>query len=389
MIGMRHPWKRRLAIVADWILGRLALLLTAGRRTASLPAHPRILLIRCDHIGDAVMATTVLRPLRDALQPVRLDVLAGPWAAPIFRHHSAVDEVIEYAAPWWAGARGLSRTTRFRAWLRLPGLVRRIRARRYDIAIDLRGDLRHIFFFMALGRVPERVGSDRTGGAALLTRTWRHAPGLHQVEANAAIVGQLGAAGELRLDVPVPETLSEGIREQLLKAQGPNGFLALALQGSAPNRSWPVMHAAELATAAHERFGVATVYVGGMAEREFGEELRRTSRAPVVNLAGQTSLDDALSIFARAQVCVTVDSGPMHLAAASGTSVVALFGPGDPCHSRPWSSRVRIVTVGAPCGCIHPSCDYAIGPGRCMVGLTPGAVVDAVEEVLGVTWPGS
>ncbi|HKC42117.1 MAG TPA: hypothetical protein VKC15_21420, partial [Gemmatimonadales bacterium] len=97
------------------------------------------------------MATAVLGPLRRHLQPERLDVLAGPWAAAVFRTHPAVDEVIEYAAPWWCAARGMPRRARMEGWSRLPRIVWTLRSRHYDIAIDLRGDLRHILFFLALG----------------------------------------------------------------------------------------------------------------------------------------------------------------------------------------------------------------------------------------------
>src|ERR1700727_64496 len=100
---MRSGAKRAVALIANALVAPFGPLF--GRR-GPIPAHPRVLLVRCDHIGDAVMATAVLRPLREALDPERLDVLAAPWSASVFEGNPAVDGVITYAAPWWLAARG-------------------------------------------------------------------------------------------------------------------------------------------------------------------------------------------------------------------------------------------------------------------------------------------
>src|SRR5438105_3257494 len=106
MIAMRSGGKRMAALAVDALLARLAPLLVIGSSSAAIPLSPRVLLVRCDHIGDAVMATAVLRPIRDALRPSRLDVLAGPWSRGIFASHPLVDREITYATPWWSAARG-------------------------------------------------------------------------------------------------------------------------------------------------------------------------------------------------------------------------------------------------------------------------------------------
>jgi ADP-heptose:LPS heptosyltransferase len=381
MIEMRTRWKRRLAMAADRVLALSAPLLVSRGAPPVLPSHPRILLIRCDHIGDAVMATAVLGPLRRHLQPERLDVLAGPWAAAVFRTHPAVDEVIEYAAPWWGAARGLPRRARIGGWSRLPRIVWTLRSRHYDIAIDLRGDLRHILFFLALGNARERVSSDRTGGRRLLTRVWAHEPGLHQVEMNGAIVGLLGVQDTWRLELPVPKTIPAPLERELQSASGPNGFVVFALRGNKPNRTWPLDHAATVAYRAHAELGLGVVYAGGSADREYAAELRQRCATPLANLAGKTTLEELVAIFARAAACVTVDSGPMHLAAAASTPVVALFGPTDPRHFGPWTSRSRIVSLGAPCGCADLACSFTGGPGQCMARLTPDAVTEALRDL--------
>jgi len=367
MIPMKSMWKRRLALCADWTLTRLAPLLLAGIPKGPLPPNPRVLLIRCDHIGDAVMATAVLQALRTALHPTCLDVLAAPWAAPLFRHQRSVDRVITYGPPWWAAVREGETGD---GWRALPGAIREIRRGAYDVGIDLRGDLRHILFFLVLGRIPERVAPDRTGGAALLTRAWHYVPGLHEVEKNAAVVRLLGAEGPPALDLPDPGPVPAPLQAALARAAGPRGLLVLALGSHNPPNLWPVAHAARLAELAAERLGLGTVFIGGTGDRKQGDAIRAASHAPVQNLAGETTLLESLAVFKQAAAIVTVDSGPMHLAAASGPPLVALFGPSDPRLTGPWApaagGRVRVVR----------------GAGERMASIEAEQVVEELREVL-------
>lgn len=386
MIAMRRPGKRAAALVADAVVSALAPLL-ARRSRGEIPSAPRVLVIRCDHIGDAVMATSVLRPLREALRPATIDVLAGPWAAPLFERDPAVDEVLTYATPWWSAARGARLADRLRQWGALPSIIRRIRAGRYDVGIDLRGDLRQITFFLALGGIPIRVSSDRTGGRRLLTHVRPYAPAAHEVERDFTLLECLGITGTPRPELPAPDEpdeLSAALRAALFRTAGHRRYAVFALQASEPNRAWPASHAATLASRLYRELGVTSVIVGGADDVAFGRQIGFLARpaTPVLDLTGKTSLSETLAIMRGASVTVAVDSGPMHLAAAAGSPVVALFGPGDPRACRPWSSTARVLTTGAPCGCAGGQCDAVTGPGRCMRDLSPSTVLDAVRDLL-------
>ena len=290
----------------------------------------------------------VLRPLREALRPATLDVLAGPWAAEVFEGHPAVDHVLTYATPWWSAVRGAPARERLARWLELPGMIRRIRAGKYDVGIDLRGDLRQITFFLGLGGMPVRVSSDRTGGTRLLTHTWPFDPTLHEVEKNLAVASLLGASGIARLDVAAHAVLPTRLRAMLPDDAKARGYVAFALRGSEPNRAWPAAHAAKVVDGLRRELGLESVYVGSVADAPLGDEVARLASSPIVNLAGRTSLTETLSVLRHATVTVAVDSGPMHLAAAAGSPVVALFGPGDPRECRPWSDTAQIVASVRP-----------------------------------------
>ena len=373
-------WIRAKYAAARGVDALLRLTARSGQNVPRIPDRPRVLVVRCDHIGDAVMGTSVLRPLRDALDASRLDVLAGPWAAEIFEGHPAVDEVLSCATPWWSAARGASLGERVRAWAELPSMIRTINARRYDVGIDLRGDLRQIALFLRLGGMPIRVSSDRTGGRTLLTHVWTHDPRLHEVEKDAAIAALVGAAGPLRLHVA---GLDGDIQELLPPDVATSGYVVFALRGSEENREWPEAHAAAAADALHSELGLPSVIIGAGTDASLATRVTALAASPVVDLTGRTSLTQAAAVLRGATAVVAVDSGPMHVAAAVGAPVVALFGPGDPRECRPWSDRAEVVSASAPCGCVGESCEFVKGAGRCMREITPGMVVEAVLRARG------
>ena len=382
MIHMRRPFKRAAACAIDAVLAMFAPLLTKGSPSAAIPAAPRVLLVRCDHIGDAAMATAVLKPLRDALRPSRLDVLAAPWACQVFETHPLVDRVWSVSAPWWSAARGVRWPARLRQWARLPGIIWRIRAQKYDVGIDLRGDLRHITFFLALGGMPVRVSSDRTGGRRLLTHLWPFQDSLHEVEKNFAVAALLGATGQPRMDVVATDSIPAWLQSLLSTPEFERGYVVFALRGSALKRSWTSEHAAELADLLRDHLGLGSVYVGSASDETFAQAVVKAAGATVVNLAGRTTIEQTIAVLHGAKATIAVDSGPMHLAAGVGSPVVALFGPSDPGAFRPWTERARIVSSTAPCLCVGEQCSVRAGAGDCMQQISAERVFRAVQDVL-------
>ncbi|HTD59350.1 MAG TPA: glycosyltransferase family 9 protein [Gemmatimonadaceae bacterium] len=384
MISMRSRGKRAAALLVDRALALAARPWTTHRASARWPTHPRVLLIRCDHIGDAAMATAVVEPLRRSLQPSRLDALVGPWAAPLFDGDAAFDRVIAYATPWWLAARGASRLAQADAWRRLPALINTLRAEHYDIAIDLRGDLRQILFFLVFGGAPVRVSSDRTGGRELLTHVAKYDATRHEVEHEMAIVETLGVempGGGATLALGTLPPFPPETESRLAAHEGSGGLMVLALRGTDQNREWPAEQAAALVDRAAEELGLATVLVGGPRDVAIGPTVTAHARAPLLDLTGGLTLRQVAALCRRATVTVAVDSGPMHVAVAAGGAVVGLFGIGDPRRIGPWGARTAIATAGAPCGCTPPTCRYTDGPGRCMRDLTPDIVMRAVRSV--------
>ncbi len=384
MIEMRSRGKRAAAVAVDRALAVAAPLLVRRGTPGGRARRPRVLVVRCDHIGDAAMATAVLEPLRRALDPERLDVLAGPWGAPVFREHPLVDGVIEYAAPWWLAVRGAGPRTRVAAWARMPGVVRRLRGRRYDVGLDLRGDLRQIVAFLALGGCRERIAPDRTGGRRLLTAASPFRDDEHEVLAGlrvAALVGAIAPDGG-RLSPPVVGAPDPVIAAELARVAGPGGVVALATRGSAPGKSWSDDAARAFVREATSTLGVGIAFVGGPTDRAHGDAIAAAAPDAVVNLAGRCDIAGSMSVLRAVDAVVCVDSGPMHLAALVGTPVVALFGPTPPERYGPWSSR-GVVVRAIGCSCRWQHCARTGGgDSACLHALSLDDVLDALRSML-------
>jgi ADP-heptose:LPS heptosyltransferase len=184
------------------------------------------------------------------------------------------------------------------------------------------------------------------------------------------------------LEIAVSDAEPAWLPALLSRSGFERGYVAFALRGSAARRSWPAAHARTVAELLRVHMGLGSIYVGGGSEEGFGKDVLDGESTGIVNLAGKTTLPEMIAVLRGARATVAVDSGPMHLAAAVGSPVVALFGPGDPAKSRPWSDRARVLAVNAPCGCRHERCELRDGAGECMRQIEPQRVFDAVRDLL-------
>ena len=373
MITVQGRFRNSLLCVADRFLSAVL----PPARAPTRPAAPRVLVIRCDRLGDATLSTAPLQAIRDVLKPSRMDVACGPWAAAVFEGHPAVDEILTVAAPWWLPTDCAGLDDRGRAWLGLAAFVFRIRRRRYDIGIDLRGDLRHFVSFFTLGGIPERVSSDRTGGAVLLTSCVHHDEHIHEVARTLAIAAALGAAPTGR-PIVMRRELSPIRRDELGL---PSRYIAIAPRGAHPNRQWPPERIAELARLVFEQLGVPLVYIGGNADRDHASQVGLTADEGLLSLAGETTVPELIAVLAEAELVVAMDSGPMHIAAALGRPIVALWGP-TPTDWLPYTDDVTIVRSAQPCECTGRVCHFTDGAGRCFRTLPAAQVFAAVQELL-------
>jgi heptosyltransferase-2 len=317
-----------------------------------------------------------LAAVREGFPDARIVLLARPLVAELFRHHPDVDEVMVYELPGrHEGALGR---------LRLGGELRR---RRFDGALLLQNafDAALIAF---LGRIPERAGYPTDGRRILLTLPVPLTPGIlerHEVEYYLCLLDGLGIPRPVPavLKLAVTEKEREAMAERLASLGIDRGAPIVAINPGATYGSakrWYPERFAAVADSLAEEWGARVVVVGSAAEAPLAGEIEAAARRGVANMAGKTTVREMMAFLSLSSFIVANDSGPMHIGAALGVPLVAIFGPTDWRRTSPWTDRARVVRVDVDCSpCRLRTCDRGH---ECMLGVTPEMVVDAARQLL-------
>lgn len=356
----------------------------------------RIVVARMWAVGELVMATPVLRTLREAYPDARIELLAGRSLAQLAAGLPWIDEVVVVdEAPLLGGSP--------RAWF---DAIRRLRARRHDLGVCLHQSVL-IGALLWLGGVRWRVGFDRGGeGFMHHVRVSCNVAGRHQVDEYLETVRRLGltpsssvpalyydAAAAAHADAALAPLAASGKVTWIgLAPTGGDNVAASRLGTNVHLKRWPVASYVEVARLLMARADVAVVVLGGPAEILAGREIAHEVPG-VFDLTGRLDLPTLAAVCARLSMVVANDSGPMHVAAASATRVLALFGPTDWRLTGPYAPTARVLTHPVSCApCFRrdavppsfPACDHQ----RCMGDLRPTRVADAALAWLEEDWPG-
>jgi lipopolysaccharide heptosyltransferase II len=371
-----------------------ALLHPRLRRPALTPAtfHPRrILVIRTDLLGDVVMTLPAIRALRQAYPAARIDLAVLPANVALLRDQPEVDRVIACDPEGWlgsvfdAGKRAKLRAAR-----------RDLRAQRYDLAVSVCGEWASIVARLSGAR--RRVGFAGEAYPHFLTDPApgrRFTLGMHEVDYGLALAARAGAGipavEEARLPrLYVPEAAREHIRV-LLAGHGvapDRPLVALhAGSGNGQAKRWPLPYWARLANLLLNQTDVTVVLIGAPGDAPLARAVLRRMRSParVVDLTGQTTLPELAALLQACAVVVTGDSGPLHVAEAVGTPVVALHGPTNPAESgpvTPASIILRRAIWCAPCYDSRATAECRFGNPLCMKGIAPAEVYAATRALL-------
>ncbi len=323
--------------------------------------QPSRLLIRAPNwIGDVVLSLPALRDLRRNFPEGRLEVLARPWVAKLYEAVSEVEAVVE--------GRGLRADA-----AALRG--------RFDVGVLFTNSFGSALG-LALARIPERWGYSTELRGRLLTRTARIPDAIRrrsQVYYYRAMLAGVGLQVSASPDASLrcPEAWSERADARL----GPGRFIGInpgAAFGTA--KRWiPARYAAAATRVAAER-DAQVVILGGAGERPLGDAIASMLEAPARNLCGETDLPELVGVLSRLELLLTNDSGPMHLASALGTPLVAVFGPTDWRETAPAGpGPKRLVREDVDCApCLLRECPI---DHRCMTRIAVERVVDEARGV--------
>ena len=323
-------------------------------------------------IGDMVLLTPALRTLKHAYPESRLELLLRPRVADLMETHPYVDACI------------VDEKTegRCRSFIKL---VRQIRDKTFDLAVVLHPTSIRNALLPFLARVPVRIGTNVAERGILLTMTCQDDINVHEVRRYQRVLQLL----DIDLVSDVLEFWHTDVDRQsiesMLRAEGvspEDRLIAVNLGTTWRTKRWDVANFAKVIEQITTLIPkTRVVLTGSPAERALTEAL--PASLPAFNLVGKTSILQLGALLERCAVCLTCDSGPMHIAAAVGTPTVALFGPTDPTRHRPYGMGHTVIDKSVSCRpCYKRTCHRKDLPHLCMKEISTAEVVEAVEMKL-------
>jgi heptosyltransferase II len=341
----------------------------------------RVVVRGANWVGDAVMTVPALRELRRVLPGAHITLATRAWAEGIFEGADFLDDIVAVEE-----SKGTARSV----WRE----AREWRALGFDLAVLFPNAFAPALV-ASLARIPARVGYATQGRGALLTHAlpvpdWR---GLrHEVYYYLNIVAELertlggtstAETREPRTELVVSEQRRVAARE-FIRGRGARADRSLVAlcPGSTNSRAkrWPAERFAALADALVEQLGADVALVGAREELDVSEDVARRMRARPIVLTGETELGETAAVLSVADLLVSNDTGPAHVAAAVGCPVVVIFGPTNPLTTRPFAPLAAVVREPPDCApCMLRDCPI---DHRCMTAISVEAVFERASRIL-------
>lgn len=331
----------------------------------------KILIVGPAWVGDMVMAQSLFTDLKQRHPQALIDVVSPPWSLPLLDRMPQVRRGIGLSA----GHGQLKPVRRYR-------LGRRLRREGYDWAIVLPRSLKAALV-PYWARIPRRSGFRGEWRYGLLNDIRPMTASLDQTVKRFVALGR--PAGAAVDDCPPPWLRPDPEnRRRLMQSLSldPNRPAVGLMPGAeyGPAKQWPASHFAELVRRLDAR-GVASWIFGSPKDRSVAESIREQAGGRGINLCGRTRLEDAVDLIAAVDLAVSNDSGLMHIAAAAGRPLIAIYGSTSPAFTPPLSETAEILYRGLECSpCFQRRCPY--GHYRCLNDITVDQVLAAAERVL-------
>jgi heptosyltransferase-2 len=334
----------------------------------------RILIRSVNWLGDAVMTTPAIGLIRQHFPQAEITVLANPLVGALFSHHEWIDRVLSF-----------DRTGRHKGLFGRLRLAEEVRDKAFDLAIILPNSFDSALIPW-LARIPVRLGKSGDGRTLLLTDSYhpeRQKPVSHEVDCYVELVRHFGISGPKELP-KLFTTADEDrdaagrlLQQNITAADFVIGVNPGATYGSA--KRWYPDRFAEVARRLSHAWNAKIVVFGGPDETLISEEIEHSLAGNCCNLAGKTAVRDLMALIKRCNFFITNDSGPMHLAAAFGVPLVAIFGSTDHATTSPYTDQAVIVRQAvdcAPCKLRECPTDH-----RCMTAVSADEVVQAALKM--------
>jgi heptosyltransferase-1 len=342
-----------------------------------------ILIVRLGALGDIVHTVPAAAALRAAFPGARIDWLVDARHREMVELVTAVDTAVVLQTPTLSG------------WV---DVVRRLRSMRYDVALDFQGLLKSAVLARASG-APRVIGfslwhlrektarpfytsgvpDSPSGGLQpdLEPRT-RDGESIHVIHKNLHLLRAVGIA-DADIRFPLAAPVSAALNRVRIAIGDATPFALINPGAAWPNKRWPPERFGEVATFLQEVRGIPSIVLWGPDEEPLARRVVEAS-AGTAHAAPPTTIGDLLALSRAAALMLSGDTGPLHIAAAAGTPIVALFGPTDPARNGPWSHDDVVVSRHHTCECHYDRrCHHSTW---CVGTITVTEVTAAVQQRL-------
>jgi 3-deoxy-D-manno-octulosonic-acid transferase/heptosyltransferase-1 len=339
----------------------------------------KILIVKLSAVGDVIHTLPSLAALRRRFPRAHISWVVEEAASDLLRNHPCLDELIISGRKRWIKE---LKEGKYSKVLKEAGrFISDLRSRRYDLVIDFHGLFKSAVLAWLSG-ASRRLGYDSMQELSGLFYTEKIPEDLsrHAVDRYLDFPRHLGAdvkQPEFFLDISAPQHRHIDHLFEEFHLSGQENLVAINTVALWDTKLWDDEKFARLGDRISRELKAAVVFTG--SDPAPMENILSRMTAPAFNFGGRTSLRELAHLYQRARLLITTDSGPMHLAAAVGTPVVALFGPTDPARTGPYGKGHRVLRKGLECSpCLRKSCKTRI----CMHNISVDEVFDAVKGVL-------
>jgi heptosyltransferase III len=342
----------------------------------------QILVVKMRHHGDVLLTSPLFTNLQKAVPNAQIDAFIYKDTLPMLQGHPAISGYLLYDKEW-------KKLGTFRKAVKEIGLLKEIRSKGYDLVINLTEGDRGIIAAWA-SKAAIRVGFEPKRYQKALTHLVKHCPHpRHTVEKQLDVLRKIGIFPEPEerdLYLHIPDEAKEKIAASLLQEEiRPRGYLLIHPVSRWKFKCLRPKQIAELITTLHKKGERIVISAGPDAdEMAMVEEiLSLAPEVPVFNCAGKLTLKELAALIAMSRALICVDSVPLHIASATKTPVVALFGPTSDQNWGPWMHpKAKVVARAFPCRpCYQDGCGGS-KKSDCLLQIPQNAILAALDEVL-------
>jgi len=337
-----------------------------------------ILIVKLSAIGDVIHTLPSLATLRELYPRAHISWVVEEAAADLIRNHPCLNEVLVSGRKRWS--RNL-RSGHFRQTLsEISTFIKMLRQRHYDLVIDFHGLFKSSMIVLLSGG-KRKLGYDswQELSGLFLTEKIPEDMNKHAVDRYLDFSRYLGAkTGRIQFVLPADPGAEEKARVLMHNHNlEDKKFIAFNPVALWPTKLWNNQKFAHLGDLINNELQMKVVFTG--SEKEPIEKITSSMKTDGVNMGGETSLLDLACLYKKARMVISTDSGPMHLAAAVGTPVIALFGPTDPARTGPYGAGHTIIRAGVDCSpCLLKKCSTK----KCMEDISPEQVFAVVKRMI-------